>query len=81
MIDRIRIAPGHEAAARRTRRRDDLGLKDKEQAYARLDELRAKLEKLQQRLYAEARHSVLLVLQGLDASGQGRASSARCSRG
>jgi PPK2 family polyphosphate:nucleotide phosphotransferase len=70
MIDKIRIAPGTKPriAARNTR--DDLGLKDKERAYARLDELRVKLEKLQQRLYAEGARSLLLVLQGLDAAGK-----------
>ena len=70
MIDGIRITPGTKPHIAKRDARDDLGLKDKEHAYTRLDELRVKLEKLQQRLYAEGRHSVLLVLQGLDASGK-----------
>jgi PPK2 family polyphosphate:nucleotide phosphotransferase len=70
MIDRIRIAPGTKPRIASRDARDDLGLKDKESAYTRLDGQRVKLEKLQQRLYAEGRHSVLLVLQGLDASGK-----------
>ena len=70
MIDRIRIAPGTKPRLAARDAGDDLGLKDKEHAQARLDELRASIERLQQRLYAEARHSVLLVLQGLDASGK-----------
>jgi PPK2 family polyphosphate:nucleotide phosphotransferase len=70
MIESIRVVPGTrpEIAARDSR--DRLGLGDKERAYVRLDELRERLEKLQQRLYAEGRHSVLLVLQGLDAAGK-----------
>jgi PPK2 family polyphosphate:nucleotide phosphotransferase len=70
MIDRIRVDPGTKPRLATRDARDDLGLKDKEHAYARLDALRRKLEKLQQRLYAEGRHSLLLVLQGLDASGK-----------
>lgn len=70
MIDRIRIAPGTKPRLATRDASDDLGLKDKETAYARLDELHARLGRLQERLYAEGRHSVLLVLQGLDASGK-----------
>jgi PPK2 family polyphosphate:nucleotide phosphotransferase len=70
MIDGIRVAPGTKPRLAKRDTRDDLGLKDKEHAHARLDELRTKLEKLQQRLYAEGRRSLLLVLQGLDASGK-----------
>jgi PPK2 family polyphosphate:nucleotide phosphotransferase len=70
MLSKIRIAPGAKPGIARRDARDDLGLGDKDVAQAHLDKLRAKLEVLQQRLYAEARHSVLLVLQGLDASGK-----------
>jgi PPK2 family polyphosphate:nucleotide phosphotransferase len=70
MIGKIRIAPGTKPRIAARDPRDDLGLKDKGSAYARLDGLRVELERLQQRLYAEGRHSVLLVLQGLDAAGK-----------
>lgn len=70
MIESIRVAPGTKPRIASRDTRDQLGLGGKEQAYARLDALRAKLETLQQRLYAEGRHSLLLVLQGLDASGK-----------
>ncbi len=70
MLAAIRITPGTKPRLAARDARDDLGLQDKERAHARLDELRGKLEKLQQRLYAEGRRSVLLVLQGLDASGK-----------
>ena len=39
-------------------------------AHQRLAELHERISELQQRLFAEARRSVLLVLQGLDASGK-----------
>jgi PPK2 family polyphosphate:nucleotide phosphotransferase len=70
MIDQIRIDPGTKPGLANRDAAGDLGLKDKERARARLRELRVKIEKLQQRLYAEAQHSVLVVLQGLDASGK-----------
>jgi PPK2 family polyphosphate:nucleotide phosphotransferase len=70
VIDALRVAPGSrpEIAARDTR--DDLGLGDKESATALRHELVARLSALQERLYAEGSRSVLLVLQGLDASGK-----------
>jgi len=70
MIDRIRIAHGTKPRLAARDAGDDLGLKDKESAYARLNDLHVRLGTLQERLYAEGRHSVLLVLQGLDASGK-----------
>jgi PPK2 family polyphosphate:nucleotide phosphotransferase len=63
------VTPGEPA---RLGERDpgfDLGL-DKAEGKVRLDELRARLAALQNRLFAEARHGVVLVLQGLDASGK-----------
>src|SRR5262249_12635203 len=50
--------------------RDALGLGDKDAAKTQLVDLVGRLEKLQGRLYAEARRSVLLVIQGLDAAGK-----------
>ena len=70
MIERIRIEPGTAPQLAKRDAADELGMKDKEAAAERLEVLHAELETLQQRLYAEARHSVLLVLQGLDASGK-----------
>ncbi len=70
MIDRIRVKPGSKPGIAERDAADELELKDKEHAYARLEELRGKIERLQQRLYAEAQRSLLLVLQGLDASGK-----------
>jgi PPK2 family polyphosphate:nucleotide phosphotransferase len=70
VIDRIRIEPGTKPRIAKRDPRDDLGLDDKETADGRLEAAKQKLERLQQRLFAESRHSVLLVLQGLDASGK-----------
>ena len=70
VIYRVRIEPGEAPRLARRDARDDLGLKDRQTATERLAVLRARLEILQQRLYAEGRRSVLLVLQGLDASGK-----------
>jgi PPK2 family polyphosphate:nucleotide phosphotransferase len=70
VIDRIRIEPGTKPRIAKRDPRDDLGLDDKESAHERLEAAKRKLEHLQQRLFAESRHSVLLVLQGLDASGK-----------
>jgi PPK2 family polyphosphate:nucleotide phosphotransferase len=70
VIERIRIQPGKAPRLANRDAADDLGLEGKEAAAERLGALAARLEALQQRLYAEARRSVLLVLQGLDASGK-----------
>ena len=70
MIERLRVVPGTEPliAARDTR--DDLGLGTKETAKPVLDDLRERIADLQERLHAEGTRAVLVVLQGLDASGK-----------
>lgn len=70
MIDTLRVAPdtAPEIAARDTR--DDLGYGDKETAAKLRHDLVERLSVLQERLYAEGSRSVILVLQGLDASGK-----------
>ena len=70
MIDRIRIAPGTKPHILKRDTRDHLGYEDKQTASIRLALLKPRIERLQQRLFAEGRHSVLLVLQGLDAAGK-----------
>jgi PPK2 family polyphosphate:nucleotide phosphotransferase len=49
---------------------DDKGGLDKEQAQDILDANRKRMNELQERLYAEDRWSVLLIFQGMDASGK-----------
>jgi PPK2 family polyphosphate:nucleotide phosphotransferase len=70
MLDGIRVDPGSKPHLAKRDAGDHLGLESKEAALAHLGKLRVRLEKLQGRLYAESRHAVLLVLQGLDASGK-----------
>jgi PPK2 family polyphosphate:nucleotide phosphotransferase len=70
VIDRIRVEPGTHAHIAKRDPRDTLGLTDRNEAAESLLEHRERLETLQSRLYAEGARSVLLVLQGLDASGK-----------
>jgi len=70
VTDRIRIEPGHEVDLAERDARDTLELPDKDESKTELADLVAKLEHLQGRLYAEAKRSLLLVVQGVDASGK-----------
>ncbi len=70
MIDKIRVEPGHKVRLAERDPRDTLGLAGKDETKAELGDLVGKLEHLQGRLYAEAKRSVLLVVQGIDAAGK-----------
>jgi PPK2 family polyphosphate:nucleotide phosphotransferase len=70
MIEQVRIQPGKRARIARRDARDTLGIDGKEAAKKRLAEIQERLAVLQARLHAEAQRSVLLILQGLDASGK-----------
>ncbi len=68
--DRLRVEPGQPAALDERDPDDRLGFADKQSG---LDELASTVERLSllhNRLLAEAKRAVLLVLQGLDASGK-----------
>lgn len=69
MRSRLRVAPGEDAALARRPTDDRLGF-DRAGAQRRLAELVERLATLQNRLWAERRRSVLLVLQGMDTSGK-----------
>jgi PPK2 family polyphosphate:nucleotide phosphotransferase len=69
VIDALRVEPGKNARIADRDARDTLGL-DKDGARVRLEKLHEKLSLLHNRLFAEGKRSVLLVLQGLDASGK-----------
>lgn len=69
MIDDLRVQPGRPAGLTTRETRETFGL-DKAAGKARRAELVERLSLLQQRLYAERERSLLLVLQGLDASGK-----------
>jgi PPK2 family polyphosphate:nucleotide phosphotransferase len=70
MIEQVRVEPGKQARIARRDARDTLGFGDKAAAHARLEEVRDRLALFQARLYGEAERSVLLIMQGLDASGK-----------
>ena len=69
MLDRLRVAPGTAARIAERSTDDRVGV-EKDEGEKRLGHLVERIDELQYRLYAEARRSVLLVLQGLDASGK-----------
>ncbi len=70
MLDALFVDPGSAAGLGTRDPRDALGLPGKEAASRKLASLLEELSSLQERLYAEGKRSVLLVLQGLDASGK-----------
>jgi polyphosphate kinase 2 (PPK2 family) len=70
LLAELRVPPGRHADLAKRDPADRLGFDSKEAGVTRLAELVAELSPLQNRLWAEARRSLLLVLQGLDASGK-----------
>jgi PPK2 family polyphosphate:nucleotide phosphotransferase len=70
MLEQLIVKPGATANLAGRDPRDTLGLAGKAEANERLTALLAELSKYQTRLWAEGRRSVLLILQGLDASGK-----------
>ena len=70
MLSRLAVDPGSAVDLKRRDPRDTLGLPGKDEAKEQLATLLEELSSLQERLYAEGRRSVLLILQGLDASGK-----------
>ncbi|CAN5693992.1 polyphosphate kinase 2 family protein [soil metagenome] len=70
-MDRYRVKPGSKVDLSEWDPKDTSALDlDKESAKARLAHLNQKLSKLQQLLYAEGKHKVLVVLQAMDAGGK-----------
>ena len=69
MIDELLVQPGRPAELTARDTRTTFGL-DKAAGKEKLKELVERLSMLQQRLFAESERSLLLVLQGLDASGK-----------
>jgi PPK2 family polyphosphate:nucleotide phosphotransferase len=69
LIEQLRVQPGLRAELTTRDTRETFG-HDKASAKKKRKELVERLGVLQQRLYAEGRRSLLLVLQGLDASGK-----------
>jgi PPK2 family polyphosphate:nucleotide phosphotransferase len=69
-FEALRVGPGEPADLATRNPASRLGLKEKADGQARSQELLEQLEGLHTRLWAEARRSVVLVLQGMDASGK-----------
>jgi PPK2 family polyphosphate:nucleotide phosphotransferase len=70
-MDRYRIKRDQKISLKNWDARDDKAYKGgKAQGLERLQELNLELEKLQEMLYAEHKHRVLIVLQGMDSSGK-----------
>lgn len=69
-ITRLQVKPGSKADLADRDPADRLGLSDKAQARQVVEDLSVELDGLHQRLWAEEKRSVLLVLQGLDTSGK-----------
>ena len=70
VIDELRVAPGDDADLATRNPASRLGLKEKADGQAVTAGLLDQLDDLHNRLWAEARRSVILVLQGMDASGK-----------
>jgi PPK2 family polyphosphate:nucleotide phosphotransferase len=70
VIEATRVDPGSRPEIAERDAADELGLGSKEAAKELRTALLERLSTLQERLFAEDRRSVLLVLQGLDASGK-----------
>ncbi|MEX2255990.1 MAG: PPK2 family polyphosphate kinase [Acidimicrobiia bacterium] len=70
MLERLRVEPGTAAGIDGRDPGDRLGFADKDAGRVALDALAVRLDELHGRLWAEGDRAVLLVLQGMDASGK-----------
>ena len=69
ILDRLRAHPGEQVKLAHRDTDESFGL-TKDEAEFELARIRGELDLLQQRLYAEQRRSVLLVIQAMDAAGK-----------
>jgi PPK2 family polyphosphate:nucleotide phosphotransferase len=70
-IDRFRVAEGGRGfRLKKTATDDTEGVSDEKDAARRLEAARARLEKLQEKLYAQDRWGILLIFQAMDAAGK-----------
>ncbi len=70
MLDDLVVKPGEPARLAKRSPDPRLGVDDKIDGRSRVLELQARLDELHNRLWAEAKRSVVLVLQGMDAAGK-----------
>lgn len=66
-MDKYRVSPKEKVKLQKI---DTEGNGEKDEAVAKFLEINEKLEALQERLYAEGKHKILVVLQGMDTSGK-----------
>ena len=69
-IDRFRVRPGDRTALKRERPNHTGPFSDKKAARKHLDKGVERLDGLQDQLYAQGEHALLLIFQGMDASGK-----------
>jgi PPK2 family polyphosphate:nucleotide phosphotransferase len=69
LIDELRVKPGEDLRLAKRATDDEFGV-TKDEALARLEHTKERIDVLQQRLYAESTRSVLLVIQAMDAAGK-----------
>src|SRR4051812_29990792 len=69
-MKKYRIKPDKRLDLKDYDPRDSGDYKNEEEAAARTEHLRQKLDKLQERLYTEGKRSLLVVLQGIDTAGK-----------
>jgi PPK2 family polyphosphate:nucleotide phosphotransferase len=70
LVEELRVTPGSDPQLAHRDSGARVGAPGKKEGLARLDELVQELAVLHNRLYAEATRSLILVLQGMDASGK-----------
>jgi PPK2 family polyphosphate:nucleotide phosphotransferase len=68
-INQVRVAPGEKVDLSKRSTTERFGW-TKDEALAELEHVKARLDLLQQRLYAQDQRSVLLVIQAMDAAGK-----------
>jgi PPK2 family polyphosphate:nucleotide phosphotransferase len=66
----LQLSPGEQAGLAERSTDDRLGMADKIAGQEELERLQVRLDELHDRLWAESKRSVLLVLQGMDAAGK-----------
>ncbi len=69
-IERFRVRPGDQTALKRERPDHKGPFDDKKAARKHLEKGVERLDDLQERLYAQGEHALLLIFQGMDASGK-----------
>ena len=70
MLEQLRVAPGTPAGLSARDTADRLGFGEKHDGKAAFESLEQRLDELHDRLWAEAKRTLLLVVQGMDAAGK-----------